>query len=177
MTHMNSYCRPSDDKVIFCMGLTVYIGRIVHSLSLSELEIIERGAIVVDENGIIVEFLKSLNDRSFNDCVVVDVGNKFIVPGLIDCHAHAPQYAQLGLGTDLPLLDWLNKYTFPTESMFKDPDFAKKVYTDVVKRFLNNGTTTCCWFASLHLEASKILCDICIEHGQHAFVGKVGQTI
>ena len=51
---------------------------------------------------------------------------------MIDTHIHAPQYINAGIGLDLPLLGWLNKYTFPTESRFSDLDFAKEVYTRVV---------------------------------------------
>lgn len=36
-----------------------------------------------------------------------------------------------------------------------------------------NGTTTCSYFATLHLEASKLLVDIVREQGQRAYVGKV----
>lgn len=104
---------------------------------------------------------------------VVDLGARFLFPGLIDCHAHAPQYAQLGLGTDLPLLEWLEKYTFPTEAKFADPTFARRVYADAVSRALSNGTTTCLWFGSQHLAATKVLADVCYEKGFHGFVGKV----
>ena len=34
---------------------------------------------------------------------------RFLIPGLVDTHLHAPQYTIAGTGTDLPLLDWLNK--------------------------------------------------------------------
>lgn len=34
----------------------------------------------------------------------------------------------LGMGMDLPLLDWLNTYTFKTEAAFKDTDYARGVY-------------------------------------------------
>lgn len=54
------------------------------------------------------------------------------MPGLVDCHIHAPQVAQIGLGLDMPLLEWLNTYTFPLEAKFTDQDFAAKVYTKVV---------------------------------------------
>lgn len=33
----------------------------------------------------------------------------------------------LGLGLDLPLLEWLEKYTFPTEAKFSQPRFASQV--------------------------------------------------
>lgn len=54
------------------------------------------------------------------------------MPGLVDTHIHAAQYSYAGTGLDLPLLQWLNTYTFPEESRYKDLDFANRVYTQVV---------------------------------------------
>lgn len=54
------------------------------------------------------------------------------MPGMIDTHIHAPQYINAGFGLELPLLGWLNKYTFPTEARFSDLKFANEVYTRVV---------------------------------------------
>lgn len=54
------------------------------------------------------------------------------MPGFIDTHIHAPQFAQNGLGLDMELLDWLNTYTFPLESKFADKDFASKIYKNVI---------------------------------------------
>lgn len=58
--------------------------------------------------------------------------SEFFMPGLVDTHIHASQYAYSGTHLDLPLLDWLNIYTFPVELRYKDLDFAKDVYTKVV---------------------------------------------
>lgn len=57
---------------------------------------------------------------------------QFLMPGLVDCHIHAPQVAQIGLGLDMPLLEWLSTYTFPLESKFTDQKFATRIYTKVV---------------------------------------------
>lgn len=57
---------------------------------------------------------------------------QFLCPGFVDGHIHAPQYAQIGLGMNVPLLDWLNTYTFPTEAKYLDHDFARKIYKGVV---------------------------------------------
>lgn len=54
------------------------------------------------------------------------------MPGFIDTHIHAPQVPNIGLGLDKPLMEWLNAYTFPTETEFKDKAFAKNVYEKVV---------------------------------------------
>ena len=57
------------------------------------------------------------------------------MPGLVDTHIHAPQYAITGTGYDLPsVYEWLNKYTFPTEKRFEDLDLARNVYRKVVVR-------------------------------------------
>lgn len=54
------------------------------------------------------------------------------MPGFVDTHIHAPQYVNSGTGYDVMLLEWLRKYTFPTEAHFKDLEFATDVYTKAV---------------------------------------------
>lgn len=39
--------------------------------------------------------------------------DQFLLPGFIDTHIHAPQYAFAGTATDTPLMDWLNKVQLP----------------------------------------------------------------
>jgi len=68
---------------------------------------------------------KDLREVWLTDC-------QFIMPGFVDCHIHAPQFAQVGLGLDMPLLDWLNTYTFPLEAKFSDQQYAQQVYQSVV---------------------------------------------
>lgn len=58
--------------------------------------------------------------------------DQLLIPGLVDCHTHAPQFPNIGLGLDLPLLEWLDKYTFPLESKYVDVNFAKSIYEQVV---------------------------------------------
>lgn len=77
------------------------------------------------------------------------------------------------MATGTPLLEWLEKYTFNYESKFKEVDFAQKVYPKVVSQMLRQGSTTVSYFATIHLEATKALFDICEKAGQRALVGKV----
>ncbi|CAE6444620.1 unnamed protein product [Rhizoctonia solani] len=97
---------------------------------------------------------------------------EWIMPGLIDTHTHAPQFPNLGIGGQDELLKWLEETTYPTEKLFEDTEFAECVYSSVVDRVLSSGTTTCCYFGSIHLEATKILAKIVHDKGQRAFVGK-----
>ena len=88
-------------------------------------------------------------------------------------HLHAPQYPMLGMGMDLPLLDWLNTYTFPTEANFKDTNFARKVYKELAKKLIANGTTRVAMFSSMHKEATLILMEELEKAGVTGYVGKV----
>lgn len=71
-----------------------------------------------------------------NSFPLVLISSEFFMPGLVDTHIHAPQYSFAGSNVDLPLLDWLTMYTFPTELKFQNIDFAEEVYTRVVVSIL-----------------------------------------
>lgn len=98
---------------------------------------------------------------------------QYFLPGFVDLHVHAPQWAQSGTALDIPLYDWLHTYTFPLEAKYADLSFASSVYEDLVSTLLANGTTTVLYFATVHKEASLLLAKICAEKGQRGLVGKV----
>ena len=75
----------------------------------------------------------------------------------------------------MPLLDWLQKYTFPLEKSLSDPTLARKVYSSAISSTLNSGTTCASYYGTIHLESSEVLCDTAEEKGQRALVGKVNQ--
>uniref|UniRef100_A0A2K6FEH1 Guanine deaminase n=1 Tax=Propithecus coquereli TaxID=379532 RepID=A0A2K6FEH1_PROCO len=117
---------------------------------------------------------KLAKEWSFKPCEIRELSHhEFFMPGLVDTHIHAPQYYFAGSNVDLPLLEWLIKYTFPVEQRFQSTDFAEEVYTRVVRRTLKNGTTTACYFGTIHTDSSLLLAEITDKFGQRAFVGKV----
>lgn len=162
-------------------GITqVYRGTFVHSTQQTALEVLEDALLGVDTDGKIA-FIGRGDERDnlsqtfgFSPSEIIQLAqHEFFMPGMVDTHIHASQYSYAGTALDMPLLKWLNTYTFPVESRFKDLDFAGKVYTQVVKRTLRNGTTTACYFATIHREASLLLGKIANDFGQRALVGKV----
>lgn len=83
--------------------------------------------------GPIQEFDQLLNAGALTNFSITKLGqDQFLMPGFVDCHTHAPQFPNLGLGLDRPLLEWLAKYTFPLEKKYEDIDFATQVYEKVV---------------------------------------------
>lgn len=89
------------------------------------------------------------------------------------CCPCALQLPNAGIGLDLPLLEWLERYTFPLEARFADLAYARKTYDAAVRRTLRHGTTTCAYYASIHKDSSVALAECCARLGQRAFVGKV----
>uniref|UniRef100_A0A3B1K021 Guanine deaminase n=1 Tax=Astyanax mexicanus TaxID=7994 RepID=A0A3B1K021_ASTMX len=158
----------------------VYRGTLAHSTRDTPLQILEDSVLGVDHRGKIAFIEEGQNVESlsqtwgFETSDIVQLGQyEFLMPGMVDTHIHASQYSYSGTALDLPLLDWLNTYTFPVESGYKDLDFARDVYTKVLKRTLRNGTTTACYFATIHTDASLLLGQIADDFGQRALVGKV----
>ena len=100
-------------------------------------------------------------------------GGEYLLPGLVDLHNHAPQWPQLGKALDVTLAEWLGKYTFPLEARYRDTSFAAGVYASLVDSMIANGTTTAVYFGTIHLAATKVLGDICLEKGQRAYIGRV----
>jgi guanine deaminase len=163
-----------------------FYGPIIHSLSLSELQVMPQGLLGVDAAGRVC-FVLDLGAASTEDTAaalgalrgaaggpeLVELGSRMLMPGFVDAHAHAPQHAFTGTALDLPLLEWLERYTFPHEARFADVAHARKIYSRAVRNHLKHGTTTVSYFATIHNEACKVLVEVCREQGQRAYVGKV----
>ncbi|MGI4748142.1 MAG: amidohydrolase family protein, partial [Janthinobacterium lividum] len=97
----------------------------------------------------------------------------FVLPGFVDLHVHAPQYPQLGQALDIPLQDWLQRYTFPLEARYADLVFARQAYAALVDDLLAGGTTTAVYFGTIHGPATRLLAELCVARRQRALVGKV----
>ena len=146
-------------------------GDIVFTPTKDKFETHENSYMVV-EDGKVIGIYDKLKDR-YKDYPVKDFTGKMIIPGFVDLHLHAPQYPNKGLGLDKELIPWLNTYTFPEEGKYGDMDYAKKVYSRVVKDLWKYGTTRAVIFSSIHKESTKLLMDLFIDAGLGAYVGKV----
>ncbi len=51
-----------------------------------------------------------------------DMSGKLLVPGLINCHGHTPMVLLRGIGSDLPLHEWLFEKMIPVEDRFTAED-------------------------------------------------------
>ena len=102
-----------------------------------------------------------------------DYGDCLIVPGMIDLHIHAPQYAFRGMCMDLELMDWLNRYTFPEEAKYMELEYAERAYAIFVNALKASATTRAVVFATRHRPATELLMKLMDESGLASYVGKV----
>ncbi|KIY43467.1 guanine deaminase [Fistulina hepatica ATCC 64428] len=163
------------------MGYTIFRGAILNPESLTSYQALQNALLAVRDDGTIDWLAHDVPDCLVQQTLLekgcsanVDFielkEGEFIIPGFIDTHTHAPQMLNIGSGQQYELLDWLANVTFPMESRFADPKFAHNSYRSVVRRIIDCGTTTCCYYPTLHLESSKILADIVHEYGMLFFI-------
>lgn len=187
-------CQRIPAYTMFQQPRRVFLGPLIHPASASELEILPAALVGVSDEGTITVLIKlpdtddtislphvhdTLKGLGFSlDLVTFHrlAPGQFLIPGFVDTHNHAPQWAQRGLGQGMHILDWLDAITFPNEARFRDADYARRVYTSCVDGFLRQGVTTASYYGSIHGEATKILAEICLEKGQRALVGKCNMT-
>ncbi|HEN7338613.1 guanine deaminase [Serratia marcescens] len=103
---------------------------------------------------------------------VTEYSDKPIVPGFIDTHIHYPQTEMIGAYGD-QLLDWLNNYTFPTESRYGCERHADAMSAFFLRELLSNGTTTALVFGSVHPQSVDALFSQAQTLNMRLIAGKV----
>ena len=98
--------------------------------------------------------------------------DSLIVPGFIDTHIHYPQTEMVG-AYGAQLLEWLETYTFPTESQFKDPQYARGIAEVFLDELLRAGTTTALVFGTVHSASVDAFFEACEARNLRMIAGKV----
>ena len=146
-------------------------GHICYSQDKSTLKVFENSFLVCVE-GKSKGVFKTLPEE-YKNLPLKDYEDKLIIPGMVDLHIHAPQYAFRGMCMDLELMDWLNQYTFPEEEKYTNLDYAEKAYSIFTKALKKSATTRACIFATRHREATVLLMELMEKTGLVSYVGKV----
>jgi len=138
-----------------------------------QMQIIENGMLVVNKG--IIEAIGPADEiqPSLDPSLPVkDYSDKIIVPGFIDTHVHYPQSDMIASYGE-QLLDWLQRYTYPTESRFASIEYAQEVANFFVEEMLKNGTTTASVFATTHPCSVDAVFSAAENNGMRLIAGKV----
>lgn len=152
--------------------MNIYKANILYTPTPQAFEVIKNGYVAVDDNGFIVSVTK-IRPARYADVPVMDFGDALLIPAMNDMHVHAPQYRNLGIAMDEELIPWLNNYTFPEETRFRDLHYAYAVYTRFVHDLWLNGTMRASVFATSDTPSSLLLCRLFDEAGLGGNIGLV----
>jgi guanine deaminase len=152
-------------------------GRVVSPLANGATLDLADGLVEIDAEGRIAS-VASVADRpseaSSDDAQgIIDLRPWVLLPGMVDLHAHLPQVPNAGLGYALPLLDWLDRLTFPTERSWADPAVAERLAPAIFRAFAAAGTTTVLAYGVVYEAAMDAVFQAAETHGIRAILGKV----
>ena len=138
----------------------------------SSVRYLEDGLLVL-ENGKIKDFgpYEQLREK-YSAIDAIAYPDKLIMPGFIDTHIHYPQTAMVAAYGE-QLLEWLSKYTFPTEAKFKDKNYAEEIAIVFLDELLKNGTTTALVFAAVFPESVDAFFEEAERRNLRMIAGKV----
>lgn len=113
--------------------------------------------LLVIEDGTIKAFgnYESLKEQ-YSGAKIITYADQLITPGLIDLHVHYPQTEMIAAYGE-QLLQWLEKYTFPTEAKFKDPEYALSIASFFLDELLSHGTTTALVLTTIFPQSVEVL--------------------
>ncbi len=94
---------------------------------------------------------------------VKSLPGKLLIPGLINCHCHAPMVFLRGIGSDLKLQDWLYHYIFPTEAKWTDAGIRAASELAILE-LLASGVTS---FSDMYYRNAQTIQALC-EAGMKA---------
>lgn len=160
---------------------TIICGTAFHATVWGEIEVLENCLFCIREDGVIAERLLPGSER-YDQMKAQYTGQpnyhelkegQYLLPGFVDLHIHAPQWANMGKALHVPLEVWLQQYTFPLESEIGKLDRADLSYHEIVSTTLAQGTTTAVYLGTQDKESTLWLGAVCGKLGQRGYIGKV----
>lgn len=133
--------------------LKFYIGTIINPQNDKNCDYFPQGMLVIDGPKIKDVLSLEAGLRKYaarmNRKNTFDLGQSAIMPGFFDMHFHWVQDDVREMPKD-SLLEWLQKYTFPTEMKFKDKAYSKKRAREFFQKLRTQGTLGGAIYGSIH---------------------------
>jgi 5-methylthioadenosine/S-adenosylhomocysteine deaminase len=127
----------------------------------------EEDAAVVVRDGVIHSVTTAAAVDGLPAADRIDARGQVALPGLINCHTHAPMVALRGLAEDLPTEEWFNDVVWPVESNLTERDVelgARLACAEMIR-----AGVTC--FAD-HYFAMDVVAAVVAECGMRALLGQ-----
>jgi 5-methylthioadenosine/S-adenosylhomocysteine deaminase len=103
--------------------------------------VLNPGAVAINGRDIVAVDTPAVIAGRYKAAQTIDASGKVVMPGLINTHTHAAMVMFRGLGNDLALMDWLQKYIFPAEAKTVTPEFVRVGTQLALLEMIQSGTT------------------------------------
>ncbi|GAB2739089.1 amidohydrolase [Streptomyces bullii] len=127
----------------------------------------EEDAAIVVRGGAVESVTTAAAVRDTPAAERIDARGQVALPGLVNCHTHAPMVALRGLAEDLPTERWFNDVVWPVESNLTEKDVelgARLACAEMIR-----GGVTC--FAD-HYFTMDTVAAVVVECGMRALLGQ-----
>lgn len=104
--------------------------------------VLNPGSVAINGTQIVAVDTPAAIAARYRSADTIDATGKVVMPGLINTHTHAAMVMFRGLGNDLNLMDWLQKYIFPAEAKTVSPEFVRVGTRLALLEMIQSGTTT-----------------------------------
>lgn len=122
-------------------------------------------ATIVVRDGVIESLTSGPTDIDARERI--DANGQVAMPGLINCHTHAPMVTLRGVAEDVATDEWFNDYVWPIESNLTEQDVELGARLAVAE-MLRGGVTT---FAD-HYFSMDVVARVVVETGIRAQLGE-----
>jgi len=146
--------------------MNTYRCRLLTPISATEVQWISDAVLVLD--GRIIAEVAPYDGREVDE----DLRPWVLTPGFVDAHLHFPQTRIVGAASG-PLLEWLDRSTFPEEQRFSEAAHAERIAAVFCERMLSAGTTLAMVYGSVHPSAAEALFQQLDLSGMRALAGPV----
>ena len=118
--------------------------------------VLNPGSVAISGTDIVAVDTPAAITSRYQAAQTIDAAGKVVMPGLINTHTHAAMVMYRGLGNDLNLMDWLQKYIFPAEGKTVSPEFVRVGTRLAVLEMIQSGTTTYCDMYYFEEEVARV---------------------
>ena len=131
--HAAAMRQPASATLVIANGVVVTVD--------GSRRVLNPGSIAINGAEIVAVDTPASVAARFKAADTIDAAGKVVLPGLINTHTHAAMVMYRGLGNDLALMDWLQKYIFPAEAKTVSPEFVRVGTRLAALEMIQSGTT------------------------------------
>ena len=114
----------------------------VHSISPPSNEmVLENYGVVITSGEIVAVADRDSIARNYEAKRSTELPNHVLLPGLVNAHTHSAMTLLRGYADDLPLMQWLSEYIWPSETRWVNREFVRVGSDLAIAEMIRSGTT------------------------------------